>query len=275
MPVRDFKKLSEAQWSAGKFLCIGLDTDFNKIPPHLQKMGRTEGLLAFNSAIIDATKDIAHSYKPNSAFYEAEGSVGFDVLLETSRYIQACVPRAPIIFDAKRADIGNTNEGYVRAVFDHLGMDAITVHPYLGREALSPFLERKEKGIIILCRTSNHGSGEFQDLPIENIPLFLHIARAVSQSWNENGNCGLVVGATYADDLERVRHVAPELPILIPGIGVQGGDLESSVRAGKTAMGGIYIASSRSILYASSGEDFADAARNKAQEFDSAIRKAV
>ncbi len=269
---RDFRELLVAKWNGGKFLCVGLDPDFNTIPPHLQTDGIYNGLTAFNRAIIDATKDIAGSYKPNSAFYEACGDVGWRVLRETIQYIHECDERIPVIADCKRGDIGSTNKGYVDAVFGDLQADAITVHPYLGREALQPILDMKHKGVIVLCRTSNPGASEIQDMRVDDVPLYQIIARKVAHGWNENGNCALVVGATYPEELAQVRAIAPDLPILIPGIGAQGGEVEATVRAGIDARGaGIMISASRSIIYASKGEDFAEAARIRAQALHSAI----
>jgi orotidine-5'-phosphate decarboxylase len=276
MSTRNFSDLVRSSWDLGKFLCVGLDSDFQKLPMHLRKLGAHAGIVAFNKGIIDATKDIAGSYKLNSAFYESEGVDGLQALLETSQYLREVAADLPVILDAKRADIGNTNAGYVTSIFEYLGMDAVTVHPYLGREALSPFLERKEKGIIVLCRTSNAGSGEFQDLVVDGEPLYLAVARAVATSWNNNGNCSLVVGATYPEEMHKIRTIAPEIPFLIPGIGAQGGEIDSVVRVGKNAhRQGMMISSSRAIIFASSGEGFAQAARTKAQEVDGVIRKSV
>ncbi len=276
MTGRNFRTLLDAQWDEKKFLCVGLDTDFEKIPEHLQSSGPHEGIFAFNTAIVDATKDIASSYKPNSAFYEAYGDQGFAALQATIAYINEVAPEVPVILDAKRADIGNTNNGYIVSAFDYLGADAITVQPYLGAEALAPFLERADKGIIVLCRTSNPGAGELQDIDAGGEPLYMHIARLVSESWNRNRNCGLVVGATYPDEMRTIRAAADDLPFLIPGIGAQGGDLEKTVAAGKDSRGrGMIISASRSITFASSGADFADVARTKAQELHDAIQKAL
>jgi orotidine-5'-phosphate decarboxylase len=273
---RNFRALLEETWAQQKFLCVGLDPDYERIPEHLKGGSVKEALLSFNRGIVDATHDIAGSYKPNTAFYEAFGSIGWEVLHETIQYIREVTPSALIIADAKRADIGNTNNGYVAAMFEHLQADAITVHPYLGGEALRPFLERADKGVIVLCRTSNSGAGEFQDLAVGSEPLYLTIARTVAMSWNTNGNCALVVGATYPDELACVRAAAPELPILIPGIGAQGGDIEMTVRNGMDARGaGVIISSSRSIMYASNRSDFVQAARFAAQELDGAIRAAA
>lgn len=273
---RNFRALLQAQWDQKKFLCVGLDTDFEKLPAPWRERGVYEGILGFNRAIIDSTKDIASSYKPNTAFYEAHGDTGLSALRATIMYINENAPDLPVILDAKRADIGNTNFGYTAFAFDHLHADAITVHPYLGREALAPFLEREEKGIIVLCRTSNPGAGEFQDLSVDGESLYMRVARAVKDEWNTYGNCGLVVGATYPKELADVRAIADEIPILIPGIGAQGGDIGETVRAGKDARGrGMIISASRAVIFASSGEDFAERARAKAEEMHSAILAAL
>ena len=213
--------------------------------------------------IIDATANLVCAYKPNSAFYERYGEAGIRALSRTISYSQKNFPHIPIILDAKRADIGSTNTGYVLSAFDQLGVDAITVHPYLGKEALAPFLERKDKGIIVLAKTSNLGSGEFQDLLVgeDQEPLYQVVARNVAQNWNSNGNCGLVVGATYPAELRRVREIVGDIPLLIPGIGAQGGDVAATVAAGRDSRGwGMIINSSRGIIYASRGDDFAQAA---------------
>lgn len=273
---RNFRALLEAQWSENKFLCVGLDPVFDQIPGHLQELGLREGLLAFNKGIIDATRSVAGAYKPNSAFFEAYGSDGWAVLKETAEYIRSVAPATPVIADCKRGDIGSTNKGYAEAIFGDLGADAVTVHPYLGSEALKPFLERDDKGIIVLCRTSNDGAREFQDLRVGDIPLYQVVARTVAEKWNTRGNCGLVVGATYPEELRIVRSIAPELPILIPGIGAQGGDLEKTVQFGRNAAGtGMIISSSRSIMYASGGEDFVEAAAACAQSLHGAITEAA
>src|SRR3989344_5720374 len=223
--ARNFRELLEARWDEGKFLCVGLDSELEKIPESLRKGTTREILLNFNRAIIDATKDIICAYKPNSAFYEAHGDKGFAALRETAQYILERAPDVPIILDAKRADIGNTNNGYVDSIFRHLQMDAVTVQPYLGSEALKPFLEQKNKGIFVLCRTSNPGAGELQDLMIDGVPLYEKVARLVAEKWNTNGNCGVVVGATYPEALREIRAIIGNMPILIPGVGAQGGDV--------------------------------------------------
>jgi orotidine-5'-phosphate decarboxylase len=253
-----------ACWQQEHFICIGLDTDYQQLPPTIQEH-RTieEAIFTFNRMIIDATANLVCAYKPNSAFYEAYGESGIRALTRTISYSRNNFPHIPIILDAKRADIGSTNTGYVLSAFDHLGVDAITVHPYLGKEALTPFLERKDKGIIVLAKTSNLGSGEFQNLPVgaNQEPLYEVVARHVAQYWNGNGNCGLVVGATYPEELRRVRELVGDMPLLIPGIGAQGGDVAATVAAGQDSRGsGMIISASRSIIYASRGSDFAEAA---------------
>lgn len=269
-----FIKKLEKLWVKDKFLCVGLDSDYDKLPKSI-KGKPAERIFKFNKAIIDATADLVVAYKPNSAFYEAKGIEGLEALIKTVRYIKKNHPQIPIILDAKRADIGNTNNGYVIAAFDELGVDAITLHPYLGREAIAPFLDRADKGIIILARTSNPGAGEFQDLKTNGEPLYLTVAKKVAGEWNENGNCCLVVGATYPNELKLVRKAVGDIPFLIPGLGKQGGDVRSTVKAGMDSRGwGMIINSSRDILFASSGADFADRARQKTKELSDQINKA-
>lgn len=265
----------EQQWEGGKFVCVGLDSDFEQLPASV-KSGRTveEALFRFNREIIDATRDLVCGYKPNAAFYEAQGDAGLRALIRTVQYIHERYPDVPVILDAKRADIGSTNLGYVQAAFDVIGVDAITLHPYLGREALAPFLARKDKGILVLSKTSNPGSGEFQDLPVgENQePLYQVVARHVAKEWNANGNCGVVVGATYPGELRQVRALVGDMPILIPGIGAQGGDLAATIEAGKNSRGqGMIINSARGIIYASRGNDFAKAAREATERLHGTI----
>ena len=276
MSERNFRRLLSVKWEEGKFLCIGLDPDFDKIPESAHKEGTRETIVNFNRAIIDATRDLVCAFKPNSAFYESHGDEGWNALRETIQYIKEQAPDVAIILDAKRGDIGNTNNGYVESAFDHLHVDAITVQPYLGREAVQPFLDCKDKGIIVLCKTSNEGASEFQDLRVEGKPLYRIVAEHVVKDWDANGNCALVVGATYPQELSEVRAIAPHMPILIPGIGTQNGDLQKTVAAGKTADGkGMIISASRAVIFASSGEDFAEAARGKAQELHGEIQKAL
>jgi len=270
-------ELLAGHFAAGRHLVVGLDTDPARIPEWVAPGGAAgERVVEFNRAIVAATAGLAAAYKPNSAFYEALGAEGWRALEETVAAIRAAAPGAAVILDAKRADIGSTNAGYAAAAFDRLGADAITVHPWLGGEALAPFLERAERLVFVLARTSNPGAGELQDLVADGLPLYRQVARAVARDWNGAGNCGLVVGATYPEELRAVREdVPPEMPILIPGAGAQGGDVAAVVAANRAAGSDAYlIAASRSILYASSGEDFAEAAHDAARSLDTEIRDA-
>ncbi len=267
----------EQCWNQDNFVCVGLDSDYNHIPESVKSVDSVEeALFVFNRDIIDATHDLVCAYKPNAAFYEMQGDAGLRALIRTVRYIRETYPHIPIILDAKRADIGSTNLGYVKAAFDIIGVDAITVHPYLGKEALAPFLARREKGIIVLAKTSNPGSAEFQNLPVgeSQEPLYQVVARHVATTWNSNGNCALVVGATYSAELKKVRTIVGDMPILIPGIGAQGGEVAATVIAGKDSRGrGMIINSSRSIIYASQGPDFAQAARKATENLRAEINK--
>lgn len=273
------QKLENITKKNNSCVCVGLDSNFNRIPEFVKRnRSVSEAILYFNQQIIDATYDLVCAYKPNIAFYEAEGVDGLKALKKTVAYIKKKNPDIIVIADAKRADIGSTNLGYVKAIFDYFKFDALTVHPYLGKEALEPFLERKGKGIIVLCRTSNPGGGEFQDLIVDykgkQLPLYKVIAHQVVNEWNKNKNCALVVGATYPNELAEVRKIAGDMPFLIPGIGAQGGDVEKTIKAGKNSQGrGMIINSSRGIIFASSGKDFAQAARGKTEELKKLINK--
>lgn len=270
--------LLAAHFAAGRHLVVGLDTAPERLPESVAPGAPpAERVIEFNRSIVERTADLACAYKPNAAFFEALGADGFDALAETVAAIRRNAPNAAVILDAKRADIGSTNAGYVAAAFDELGADAITVHPYLGGEALAPFLQRTDRLVFVLARTSNPGAGEFQDLVADDIPLYRHVARAVARDWNAAGNCGLVVGATYPEEMRLVREDVPaEMPILIPGAGAQGGDVAAVVAANREAGSDAFlINSSRSILYASAGEDFAEAARTAAEALDAEIRAAA
>jgi orotidine-5'-phosphate decarboxylase len=271
-------ELLRAHFAVGRHLVVGLDTDPARLPESLAPgAAPAERVIEFNRCVVEATADLACAYKPNAAFYEALGAEGFRALGETIDAIRAGAPDAAVILDAKRADIGSTNAGYVTAAFDQLGADAVTLHPYLGGEALSPFLERTEKLIFVLARTSNPGAGEFQDLLADGVPLYRHVARTVAGSWNAAGNCGLVVGATYPEEMRAIREDIPaEMPILIPGVGAQGGDVAAVVGANREGSSNAFaIAASRSIIYASAGGDFAEAARAASQALDAEIRAAL
>ncbi len=265
MATRVFKELIEGRWDEKKSVCVGLDSERGKIPSAAVKATDEETLVYFNSAIIDATCDLVCAYKPNWAFYLALGLPGLSALVRTVAYANKRALGVPVIGDIKVADIGNTNAGYVKAAFEIFGFDAITLHPYLGGEALQPFLSRPDKGFFVLSRTSNPGAGEFQDIRDEGncIPLFMRVAKAVTE-WNKLGNCGIVVGATYPEELRDVRKKVGNLPILIPGIGAQGGEVEPAVKYGMSVRkkDAIYN-SARAIIFASSGPDFAEAARRE------------
>lgn len=230
-------------------VCVGLDSDFDRLPARFKDSENPQ--FAFNRWIIEQTHAYTAAYKPNIAFYEARGEVGLHDLKLTIDYLRAEHPDIFTICDAKRGDIGSTNEGYVQAIFDALGFDAVTLHPFLGGEALHPFLSRADRCSIILCRTSNHGSGEFQSLAFDGKPLWQVIAESVRDRWNTNGNCMLVMGATYPEELRQVRAIVPEMTLLVPGIGVQGGSVEQTVRFGLNRHGlGLVINSSRGVIFA-------------------------
>jgi orotidine-5'-phosphate decarboxylase len=242
-------KLEARMIAAESLLCVGLDSAHERLPQRFQRENHPQ--LAFNRWIIEQTLPYAAAYKPNLAFYEARGSAGWQELAETMSMLHSMAPDVFTIADAKRADIGSTNAGYVTGLLDELGFDAVTLHPYLGAEALSPFLEREDKACIVLCRTSNPGAGELQDLDVGGAPLWEVIATRVRDEWNGRGNCMLVVGATYPAELARARELCPELTLLVPGVGAQGGDVESVVGAGLDARGrGLLINASRSVIFA-------------------------
>ena len=252
-------KLLQIREENQSLLCVGLDSEVRRIP---SEFGRSsDPLFSFNREIVDATVDLVCSYKLNAAFYEAEGPPGWRALADTIAYIP---DRVPIVIDAKRGDIGNTARMYARSVFEDLGADAVTVNPYMGSDAVEPFLSYADKCVFVVCLTSNPSCSEFQKLVCDGKPVYQYVAERTVE-WSRRGSCGLVVGATQAEELGSVRRIAPDLPILIPGIGAQGGDLETSVRLGTEGRHApTLISSSRAILYASEGRDFADAARKAA-----------
>lgn len=281
-------KLLQAKWAEGKFVGVGLDTELGKLPDSITRTHlRSEAVFEFNKAIVAATADKVCAFKPNIAFYETQGEEGIASLIRTCVMIREIAPDVPIILDAKRADIGNTCEAYVKACYDVDGADAATVNPYLGEEALRPFLDRADKGVIVLCRTSNKGAGEFQDLPVVysrirgtdkplTMPLYLYVAQQVAKKWNVSGNCCLVVGATAPKELGDVRRLVGDIPLLIPGIGAQGGDLEETVMFGADSKGrGMIINSSRGVIYASKEADFAQAARREVEKLHNQIRETL
>ncbi len=259
------QRLSETIRKRDSLVCVGLDVNPDRMPKHL--FSQTDPILAFNKAIIDATHDLVLAYKPNLAFYEALGVDGWRILRETVAYIPEGVIK---IGDAKRGDIGTTAQKYAESLFD-LGFDIVTVNPYLGWDSIKPFVQDPARGVFILCLTSNPSSRDFQYAISNGQTLYQSVAETAVR-WNENGNCGLVVGATHPDELKDIRAIAPDLPFLIPGIGAQGGDLEASVTAGTDVRGeAAVINSSRGIIYASTGDDFADAARLETAKLRDAI----
>jgi orotidine-5'-phosphate decarboxylase len=263
-----FDKLERAAQRNGSLLCVGLDPDPARMP--------VSDVAAFNRAIIEATAEFVCAYKPNLAFYEALGERGLAALRDT---LAAIPPDIPVIADGKRNDIGNTAKAYARALFDELGVDAATVNPYLGGDAVEPFLEREEKAAFILCRTSNPGARDLQDLLVtapgggEARPLFEMVAE-MARRWNSRGNVGLVVGATYPEELRRVRRLCPEMTFLVPGVGAQGGDVAAVMGNGLDKAGrGLIINVSRQVLYASREKDFAVAAAGAARQLRDEIER--
>ncbi|MCA9916052.1 MAG: orotidine-5'-phosphate decarboxylase [Anaerolineae bacterium] len=239
-------------------LCVGLDCAIERIPEPYCESATPQ--FDFNRYIIEQTHAFTAAYKPNIAFYEARGEQGWHELKLTIDYLRAEHPEIFTICDAKRGDIGSTSEAYATAIFDELGFDAVTLQPYLGREALSPFLQREDKACIILCRTSNPGAGELQDLQVEGVPLWQKIAQQVAEDWNKNGNCMLVMGATYPDEMQQVRSLVGDMTFLVPGIGAQGGNVQQTVEAGLNRQDkGLIISSSRGIIFA---DDPAQAAKD-------------
>lgn len=276
--MRNYSALLKARFQSGYFVCVGLDPDYAKLPDHLKTGTASENILHFCEEIITATQSYTAAYKLQSSFFEALGSDGIVTIAKVIQFIQKSAPNIPIILDAKRGDIGSSNAGYVKAIFDDLGADAVTVHPYLGQEALAPFLEYPNKGIIVLCHTSNPGAAEFQELTVNSsesktgLPLYQYVAMQVANHWNRHKNCSLVVGATYPAQLQEVRSIVGAMPILVPGIGAQGGDLQATLKAGFIPPdGNILISSSRQIIFASSGKDFAKSAGQAAQQLHQQI----
>jgi orotidine-5'-phosphate decarboxylase len=274
------ERLARAQQISGSLVCVGLDPDPAKLPKDLvgaQELPEAQNvfagaqpLLAFNRRIVDATADIAAAYKPQIAFYSALGAE--DQLLASIRHIRERAPHALVILDAKRNDIGNTAEAYAREAFDRYDADAVTVNPYMGEDSVRPFLARPDRGAILLCRTSNPGAKDFQDLLVDGLPLYRRIAERAAGHWNEQGNLMLVVGATYPREMAELRQAHRDVPFLVPGIGAQGGDLDATLAAGLDAQGaGLLINSSRNIIYAGGGSS--EAIRAAATELHAAINR--
>ncbi len=253
-------KLFAAWKTHDSLLCVGLDPDISRFPGAWK--GKSESILDFCKTIIDVTADVACAFKPQIAYFAALRAE--DQLEALCAYIRQQYPAIPIVLDAKRGDIGATAEQYAREAFERYGADAVTVSPYMGFDSVAPYLEWKDRGAIVLCRTSNAGGSDLQFLQVDGVPLYQHVARLVADKWNTNGQCGLVVGATFPEELAQVRSMIGDMPLLVPGIGAQGGDVAATVISGKTAQGnGMMINSSRAILYATpqGDEDFSAAAR--------------
>ena len=271
-------KLRAAADRAGSLACIGLDPDLSRFPAHLRGLNPGEAIVRFNAGIVEATADLVCAYKPNLGFYVEYGPAGIEALLETRRLIPEHVP---VILDCKVGDMASTATAYARGYLGTWGFDAITANPYQGEDALAPFFAYEGRGVFVLCKTSNPGSGDLQDLPVAGTvgadgtpePLYLTLAeRAAAWDGRHPVAVGLVVGATYPEQLAAIRARCPSLPILLPGVGAQGGDLERSVRAGVDATGGnLLVSSSRGVIYAGAGHEFAERAREAALVLRDAI----
>ena len=272
-----FMQALRDRWSkADSLLCVGLDPDPAKFPDAFARDG--DALFAFCRDIVDATAQHACAFKPQIAYFAAHAG-GEHALQRLVAHIHAAHPGIPVLLDAKRGDIGSTAAQYAAEAFDRYDADAVTLNPYMGRDSAQPFLDRADRGCVFLCHTSNPGARDFQELVVAGDggaarPLYQHVAAAIARDWNGNGNCALVVGATFPEELQVIRGIVGELPLLIPGIGAQGGDVEAVVRNGKTADGtGLMINSSRGILYASRGADYAEAAAAAARSLRDEINR--
>ena len=264
-------KLHRRWREADSLLCVGLDPDPARFPEAL--VDDPAALYSFCRDIVDATAEYACAFKPQIAYFAAHND-GEAALQRLIAHINGAHPDVPVILDAKRGDIGSTAERYAVEAFDRFGADAVTLNPYMGRDSAEPFLRRNDRGCIFLCHTSNPGARDFQELDVDGRPLYQHIAQAIARDWNADGNCALVVGATFPEELKVIRGLVGDMPLLIPGVGAQGGDVEAVVRQGATADGtGLVINSSRGILYASSGAGYAEAAASSARELRDAINR--
>jgi orotidine-5'-phosphate decarboxylase len=262
------QQLSAAWQKNNSLLCVGLDPDPAKFPTHLH--GRDDAIFAFCADIVDATADLACAFKPQIAYFAAHRAE--DQLEALIAHIHEKHPGIPVILDAKRGDIGSTAEQYAIEAFERFQADAVTVNPYMGRDSVDPYLAFPNKGVILLCRTSNPGGSDLQFLDVGGEKLYERVARLAAQEWNSTGQVSLVVGATFPAEIARVREIVGDMPLLVPGIGAQGGDIEATVKAGRTNNAtGLMINSSRAILYAGKDEHFAAAARKVAQETRDAI----
>lgn len=271
-----FMQALRNRWhQADSLVCVGLDPEPAKFPARFA--GDADAVFNFCRTIVDATAQYACSFKPQIAHFAALGAE--DALQRLIAHIHAEHPGIPVILDSKRGDIGSTAQHYAAEAFDRYAADAVTVNPYLGRDSVQPFLDHADRGVVILCRTSNPGAGDLQDLAIHaddgvDRPLYQHVAEKVAREWNTHGNCALVVGATWPEQLREVRAIVGDVPFLVPGVGAQGGDVEAVVTNAKAADGnGLIVSSSRAILYASKGEDFVEAAAEAARSLRDAINR--
>jgi len=269
------QQLQSAWASQGSMLCVGFDPDPKRLPPSFQ--GKPEGIFEFCREIADATADLVCSFKPQFAYFASQRAEA--QLEKLIKHLKDKYPHIPVILDSKRGDIGSTADHYALEAFERYGADAVTVNPFMGFDTIEPYLKHAGKGVIVLCRTSNPGGSDLQFLNVSSgEPLYLHVAKLASQKWNGSGQISLVVGATFPEEIAKVRAIVGDMPLLIPGIGAQGGDIDSTIKAGRipNAPGsGMIINSSRAILYASAGNDFAQAARDVAQSTRDALRSAA
>ncbi len=267
-----FMEMLNNAWDKSKSLvCVGLDPDLNKLPACVR--GKEHPIFEFNKALVDATADLVCCYKPQIAYYA--GQSADEDLLMTMRYLKKNHPAIPVILDAKRADIGATTSMYTHEAFERFEADAVTVNPYMGMDAIKPFLDHADKGVVVLCRTSNPGAKEIQEIKTaDGIELYKHVAKLIAGPWNYNGNTLLVAGATFPEELGEIRRIVGDVPLLVPGIGAQGGDVEKVMKNGVDSRGnGLIINSSRGIIYASDGDDFAEAARKAAATLRDTINR--
>lgn len=266
-----FMQTLRDRWSsANSLVCVGLDPEPAKFPAKFAN--DPDAVFAFCRDVVDATVQYACCFKPQIAYFAARRAE--DALARLIAHIHGAHPGIPVILDSKRGDIGSTAQHYAIEAFDRYAADAVTANPYLGRDSLQPFLDRSDRGVVILCRTSNPGAADLQDLVVDGRPLYQHVAEKVARQWNGHGNCALVVGATWPEQLQEVRAIVGDMPLLIPGVGAQGGDVEAVIRNGKAVDGaGLIVSSSRAILYASGGDDFADAAGSAAKALRDEINR--
>lgn len=262
------EKLEKSWEKSNSLVCVGLDPDLSRFPEHIKN--QSGAIFDFLRDIVDATHDVTCCFKPQIAYFSAVSAE--DELQQVIKYIKTEYPDIPVILDAKRGDIGSTSRMYAVEAFEKYGADAVTINPYMGFDSAQPFLEYRDRGIVFLCRTSNPGASDIQDMLVDGLPLYEHVARIVYEKWNVHQNSLLVVGATWPQQMAKIRRIAGDMPFLVPGVGSQGGNIEALVKAGQTVNGtGLIISSSRAVLYASQGTDFAEAARSVALDLRDSI----